>query len=230
MAKTRKIVGKMTGGVMFGAGIERVNWKLVRSLCNFGYSFMPREKGVRIEKLDLNGIHGEMSIPECLRSPHLILYIHGGGLVSGSARATRGYCSMLAKYSGFRVVSIDYRLAPENPYPAALDDCFSAYHALTDRYPKSRISLTGESGGGYLCLGLTVRLIETGSRLPACLVPHSPLCDLSGSLDRSNYEIVDGTVLPEAIEPIRRMYAPKADPRHPEISPLFTDILKNFLP
>lgn len=230
MAKNKQAVGRMAGGVMFGGGIEKVNWKLVRLLCNIGYSFMPKEKGIRIQKLNLNGIRGEMSLPESQTSSHIILYIHGGGLVSGSAKATRGYCSMLAKYSGCRVVSIDYRLAPENPYPAALEDCFAAYNALCARFPQSQISLTGESGGAYLCIALTVRLIETGSRLPACLVPHSPLCDLSGSLDRSYYEIIDGTVTPEAAAPIRRMYAPDADPQNPEVSPIFYTQLQKFPP
>lgn len=55
MAKNRQVVGRMTGGVMFGGGIEKVNWKLVRLLCNIGYSFMPKEKGIRIRKLNLNG-------------------------------------------------------------------------------------------------------------------------------------------------------------------------------
>lgn len=230
MEKNKKVVGRMTGGVMFGAGIENVNWKLVRVLCNFGYSFMPKEKGIKIQKLNLNGINAEMSIPDSMTSPHIIMYIHGGGLVSGSAKATRGYCSMLAKYSGCRVVSIDYRLAPENTYPAAVNDCFAAYTALAKQYPDSGIALTGESGGAYLCLALTVRLIETESKLPACLVPHSPLCDLSGSLDRSYYDIIDGTVTPEAAEPIRRMYAPNSDSKHPEVSPLFYEQLEKFPP
>lgn len=230
MEKNKRIVGRMTGGIMFGAGIENVNWKIVRVLCNFGYSFMPKEKGIRIQKLNLDGINAEMSVPDSMTSPHIIMYIHGGGLVSGSAKATRGYCSMLAKYSGCRVVSIDYRLAPEHTYPAAVDDCFTAFTALTKQYPQSQVSLTGESGGAYLCLALTVRLIEMGSKLPACLVPHSPLCDLSGSLERSYYEIIDGTVSPEAAEPIRRMYAPDADPKHPEVSPLFYKHLDKFPP
>lgn len=230
MEKNKKVVGRMTGGVMFGAGIENVNWKFVRVLCNFSYSFMPKEKGIKIRKLNLNGIHAEMSIPDSMTSLNIIMYIHGGGLVSGSAKATRGYCSMLAKYSGCRVVSIDYRLAPENPYPAAVDDCFAAFTALTEQYPESKISLTGESGGAYLCLVLTVRLIETGSTLPACLVPHSPVCDLSDSLDRSYYEIIDGTVSPDAVEPIRRMYAPNADPKYPEVSVLFYEHLDRFPP
>ena len=88
MKKNAKIVGSATGGFAFKGGYDRVNWKLVRFMCNFGYSFMPKEKGVRYQDMELNGIHAIMAIPERIRDEHLIMYIHGGGLVSGSAKAT----------------------------------------------------------------------------------------------------------------------------------------------
>ena len=219
MERNKKIVGFATGGVMFGEGMEKINWKLVRFMCNLGYTFMPREKGVKVRKLLLGNISAEISTPEKVDGEGIIMYIHGGGLVSGSAKATRGYCSMLAKYSGLRVVSINYRLAPENIYPAAVDDCEEAYLALHEMYPKAKICLTGESGGAYLTTALTIRLINKNEYAPACIIPHSTLCDMEGTLDRSYYDIIDGTVTgPEALRYIAAVYAGKgADLTNPEI-------------
>lgn len=219
MQKNKKIVGFATGGVMFGEGMEKTNWKLVRLICNFGYSFMPKEKGVRVKKLMLGNISAELSTPETVTGEGIILYIHGGGLVSGSAKATRGYCSMLAKYSSLRVVSINYRLAPENCYPAALDDCEEAFLALHKMFPAAKICLTGESGGAYLATALTVRLIEKGEYMPSCIIPQSTLCDMEAALDRSHYEIIDGTVTsPEVLKYIAAVYAgPNPDFTNPEI-------------
>lgn len=230
MERTARIVGNATGGFAFKGGYDNVNWKLVRVMCNIGYSHMKKEKDVRVEKLDLNGIYGEMSIPDNCISDNIIMYIHGGGLVSGSAKATRSYCSVLARFSGYRVVSIDYRLAPENTYPAAIDDCEKAFLALHEQFPNAKICFTGESAGGYLSFATTVRLISRNEYLPTCLVPQSPLCDLTGTLDRSYYEIKDNTVAPEGLDPLVDMYAPGCDRKNPEISCAYFDQLEKMPP
>ncbi len=230
MKKNKKIVGSATGGFVFKGGYDSVNWKLVRFLCDFGYTFMPKEKGVKYENIDLNGIHGILCTPETIKDEHIIMYIHGGGLVSGSAKATRAYCSMIAKRAKRRVVTIDYALAPENTYPSGLNDCEKAFLALHEKYPSSKICVTGESAGGYYTYALTVRLIKNKKYLPSCLLPQSPLCDLTGSLDRSYYEINDNTVSPEGLDPLFEMYAPGIDRRNPEISCAYFDQLEKFPP
>ena len=230
MKKNAKIVGSATGGFAFKGGYDHVNWKLVRFLSDIGYSFMPKEKNVKFEKISLNGINAYMAIPEEVRDEHLILYIHGGGLVAGSAKGTRAYCSQIAKRAKRRVVTIDYRLAPEHVFPAGLDDCETAFLALHEKYPASKICVTGESGGGYYTYALTVRLIKKGEYLPACLLPQSPLCDLTGGLDRSYYQIKDNTVTPEGLDPLFDMYAPGIDRKDPEISCAYFDRLDRFPP
>ncbi|MBQ1770792.1 MAG: hypothetical protein II000_02445, partial [Clostridia bacterium] len=97
MEKNANTVGKMTGGASFAGDIANRNWKVLRVICDMGYSLMPKEKGIKVVQLDLDGIHGEMSLPKKQVSENIILYIHGGGLVSGSAKGTRAYCSMMAK-------------------------------------------------------------------------------------------------------------------------------------
>lgn len=232
MAKNKKLVGQATGGVMFGAGMEKTNWRLVRFMCNVGYSFMPKEKNVKFNKINLKGIRAEISIPSEIADENIIMYIHGGGLVSGSAKATRGYCSMLARYSGCRVVSINYALAPEHIYPDAIDDCEKAFLALHEMYPNSKFCVTGESGGAYLTTALVIRLINKNEFTPSCIIPHSTLCDFDNTLDRGYYEIIDGTVTsPEAITYIAAVYAGKdADLSNPEITVKYFDKFDKFPP
>lgn len=230
MEKNAAVVGRMTGGMGFNGDMRKVNWKPVRLICDLGYSFMPGERRVRRRKLDLNGIYGEMSLPKKISSPNIILYIHGGGFVSGSPKATRAYCSMLAKYSGCRVVSIAYRLAPEHTFPAPLLDCERAYLALRQQFPQAKICLTGESAGGNLTVALTVRLLRHQKQIPECIVPHSPVCDFSFALDRSYYEIRDNTVSEKGLVPLIKAYCPQADVKDPELSPLYFGGFAQFPP
>lgn len=230
MEKNKKIVGKATGGVMFGKGMEKTNWKLARMLCNIGYSLMPKEKHVKIRKDNFGGVSGEISIPDNMTSENIILYIHGGGLVSGSAKATRGYCSMLSRFSGMRVISINYRLAPENQYPKGLDDCYNAYLKIRDMFPQSKVAVTGESAGGYLTLALTIRCIQNGVKKPECILPQSPISDMDSNMDRSYYTIDDNTISPEALPYIWKVYCPGADLHNPELSAIYFDKLDQFPP
>lgn len=219
----------MTGKMQFDENMVNVNWKVVRKICDFGYQFMPKEKGVRFEKIDLNGISAIMSIPKNILTDGIVLYIHGGGFVSGSAKGTRGYCSMLAKTIGCRVVSIDYALAPENVFPEALNDCYSAYKELLNRFPDSKIAVTGESAGANLCFALSIRCIKNSIPCPACIVAHSGGFDFTGSLKR-DYEVDDFTVTSGVYVAMKKLYSPDYDMREPEISPYFFDDFKKFPP
>ncbi|WP_270659815.1 alpha/beta hydrolase fold domain-containing protein [Enterococcus thailandicus] len=230
MEKNKKIVGKATGGVMFGKGMEKTNWKLVRMIANIGYSLMPKEKHVKIKKANFYGVSGEINIPDNMTSENIILYIHGGGLVSGSAKATRGYCSMLSRFSGLRVISINYSLAPENKYPKGLNDCYNTYLKLREMFPQSKIAVTGESAGGYLTLALTIRCINEGIKTPECILPQSPITDMSSNIDRSYYTIDDNTVSPDGLPFLWKMYAPNVDPKNPELSAIYFDKINQFPP
>lgn len=230
MKKNYNVVKYMQGGMQFNEKMENINWKRVRWICDIGYTFMPKEKGVKFEKINLNGVNAIMSIPKEIVSKGIVLYIHGGGLVSGSAKGTKGYCSMLAKKMGCRVISIDYALAPEKPYPNGLNDCYKAYMEIRKLYPTSKIALTGESGGAYLCFALMVRLIKNNVELPSCVVAHSGGFDMSGSLERNYDEIEDITVNGGAFQAAQKMYAPNMDIRNPEISPVFFEDFSKFPP
>ena len=230
MKKNYNIVKNMSGGMKFNEKMVNINWKRVRWICNIGYSFMPKEKGVKFQRINLNGVNAIMSIPREIVSNGIVLYIHGGGFVSGSAKGTKGYCSMLAKKIGCRVISIDYALAPENKYPAAVNDCFNAYLAIKKLYPESKIALSGESGGANLCFALMVRCANKNVEMPSGVVAHSGGFDMSGSLERNLDEINDITVNMGVYKAGQQLYAPNEDVKNPEISPLFFEDISKFPP
>lgn len=112
----------------------------------------------------------------------VILYVHGGGFVSCSSATHRPITAALARYARRRVLSLDYRLAPENPFPAGLDDVLAAYEWLLGTgVPPSGVALAGDSAGGTLVLALALRLRDTNRPRPACIVAFSPWTDLAGA-------------------------------------------------
>jgi epsilon-lactone hydrolase len=163
-------------------------------------------------------------MPEEARKDALILYMHGGGLVCGNAGNSRGYASMLAGETKIPVWSISYRLAPEDPYPAAVNDAFSAYKDAVARYPGAAIFVIGESGGAYLSLTTALMAKDAGVQLPTGVILYSPVIDFSDTLDRSKCGWADNTVTQDGLHSLRSMYCP--DPtvwRQPYCSPLFAD-------
>ena len=121
-------------------------------------------------------------LPKDERRQGVLLYLHGGGYTYGDLEYARGFASTLAVECGVRVFCIAYRLAPENPYPAALDDALTAYQYLLSKgYAPKHITLCGESAGGGLCYALCLKLKELGMAQPASVVSISPWVDLTAS-------------------------------------------------
>ena len=114
MQKNIRIVKQMTKGMGFDENMGKVNWSFVRVISNFGYQFMPKEKGVKYKKIRLGNVKAVVSEYGQANCKNVIMYIHGGGFVSGSASSSKGYSSMLAKYSSYKVIAVDYSLAPEH--------------------------------------------------------------------------------------------------------------------
>lgn len=186
-----------------------------------------RTHGVRIESVREERVHGEWIIPE--RSEHgVILYLHGGGYVACSAATDRPLTAALARLTRRRVFSLDYRLAPEHRFPAAVDDTFAAYRWLLGVGVLSRsLALAGTSAGGGLALAALLRLRDEGLPLPACAVCFSPWTDLTGG--GASVRLNDGhcaTLRPENITVFARAYLGGSSPRNPYASPLFGDLDK----
>ncbi|MCD7954695.1 MAG: alpha/beta hydrolase [Lachnospiraceae bacterium] len=130
--------------------------------------------GIHSKKVMLDGISGEHLYSEINKSGKHVLYIHGGGFVSGSTKTVRPLTGRLAKELGMDIYSIHYRLAPENSFPAAPQDCYRAYCALEKKFGGNNIILMGESAGGTLALASVLRAKDEKIALPACVVAMAP--------------------------------------------------------
>lgn len=139
-------------------------------------------RGTRIEATMLGGRPADRLTPAGEISDQVIYYLHGGAYLGGSPRSHRGLLAHFAKAAGCEVVALDYRLAPENPYPAALEDAVAGYRELlAEGIPASRIVIAGDSAGGNLALVTAIALRDAGLPLPAGLVLLSPWTDMSSS-------------------------------------------------
>ena len=155
-----------------------------------------------------------------------ILYCHGGGYTSGNLGYARVLASKLAHVTGYDVLSFEYRLAPEHPYPAAVEDALRAWdHLMLLGYGARDVVLAGDSAGGNLALVLCHRLKAAGRRLPGALVLMSPWTDMtmSGASYAERAES-DPMLTPEYIEAVRTAYAGGRDYASPDLSPLFADL------
>ena len=131
-------------------------------------------KGVRVTEVNEPEVRGELLSAEDAPKDTTVLYIHGGGFIVGSTKTVRPFTGQVVKRFGLNVLSINYRLAPEHPYPAAHEDCFSAYRWLLGQPMGKKIVIMGESAGGNLVLGTVLRAKAEGLRLPECVVALAP--------------------------------------------------------
>jgi epsilon-lactone hydrolase len=151
-----------------------------RLRCEKGAGRFRIPEGIEIKEDILDGMHSEWIIPQGADRKKLILYVHGGGYVSGSCSDHRGFVSKFARYTGVTNLIYDYRLAPENPFPAALEDSVNIYlRILSSGYDPKNIIIAGESAGGGLCLAILLALKEWNVPLPSAAVAISPWTDLS---------------------------------------------------
>lgn len=189
--------------------------------------YLPRSKNERFEKLVFPSFKCGIITPEESNSDPeaIIIYIHGGGYVSGGLEYAHGFASVLSEITGLRVLFPSYRLAPENKYPAALKDCLNLYRYVIkclEASPK-KIILCGESAGGGLIYSLCSKLRDMKLPLPAGIIAISPWTDLtmSGPSYDENKDI-DPSMTKERLEFFARCYTD--DPKNPLCSPLFADL------
>lgn len=186
----------------------------------------PLPADVRLQAVDAGGVPGEwVEVAESERD-RTVLYLHGGGYVIGSTRSHRDLVQRIARAARARVLSIDYRLAPEHPHPAAVEDALAAYRwLLASGVAASRVAIAGDSAGGGLTAATLVALRDAGDPLPAAAVLLSPWVDLEGLGEsmRSKAE-VDPMVQREALLRMAELYLGGQDPRTPLAAPLHADL------
>jgi len=182
--------------------------------------------GLVVERRALAGLPCEWLVNPGASTEHALLHLHGGGFVMGSHDSHRPLVSRLALACGLQGVAPAYRLAPEHPFPAGLDDALAAYHALlASGLDASRVVLSGDSAGGGLVLSTLLALRDAGAPLPAAAVLLSPYTDLTFSgeslITRAG---IDPWLDPSRLAPVARFYAGDVDRADPRISPLHGDL------
>ncbi len=173
-------------------------------------------------------------VPQTFESAHAeraILYIHGGGFFSGGGMAAVHAAMPLASLSGMRTFSVDYRMPPDFPYPAAMDDCVESYRYLLGKYKPQNIAIYGPSAGGNLAPVTILKARDMGLALPAVCALHSPASDLTESGDTYNTNQTVDIVLQHRSPALFELYTDgKHDLRDPLVSPLYADFTKGFPP
>jgi len=197
-----------------------------RDLCEKGaarYAKIP--DGVTVKEQDIDGINAEWLIPDGADPAKLIMYVHGGGYVSGSCSDHRGFVSKFAKTTGVTNLVYEYRLAPEHPYPAAVEDSVKVYWwLLSTGFRPENILIAGESAGGGLCLATLLALKERKIRMPVAAVAISPWADLTCSSDSFRTKNKVSVAPKNSWTVFSKHYVGNNDARNPLISPLFGDL------
>ena len=176
------------------------------------------------EKEDFDGVPGVSFHPKKSRgSGRVLVYLHGGGYCWGSSKSThRVGLSNFASISGMPIYCIEYRLAPEHPYPAALEDAVRAWNGICRRFPDSEVILAGDSAGGGFSLALMMRIRDNGGRMPDASILFSPWTDLTCTSETYSTRAKSEPMFPrKAPEDHARNYVPSGiDVSIPEISPV----------
>jgi len=181
--------------------------------------------GLQVSPFTLAGMHAEWLIPAGANKDRVILYTSGGGYVSGSCNDHRTLVAKVAQGTGIAVLMFDHRLAPEHPYPAALDDALAAYCWLLEQgTAPENILIMGESAGGGLCLATLLAIRDQGLPLPVAGVALSPWTDLklTGESYRTKANVC---ISPKGMNVVcSKYYYGEHDPTEPWISPLYGDL------
>jgi acetyl esterase/lipase len=188
--------------------------------------FFPVPEGVEIEPATVGGVAGEWVRGRRARRDAAVLYLHGGGYVVGSPKSHRHLAAALSEASGLSLFVPDYRLAPEHPFPAAVDDAVAAYKGLLESgLSPARLAIAGDSAGGGLTIATLVALRDRKIPLPACAVGISPWTDLSqgGEAYRTRLKR-DPMISKDGLDAMAAAYLAGADAKTPLASPLFADL------
>jgi epsilon-lactone hydrolase len=185
--------------------------------------------GITIEPTTVGGVKAYMLTPDSIPDSHrnqLVFHLHGGGFAFGTGKSGTGEAMLMAAYGGYKVLSLDYRMPPDFPFPAAVDDAAAAWRAVIADIDPRRIAVEGTSAGGGIALALMLRLKAEGLPLPGAIAPGSPACDLTETGDSyKTNEWVDNVLVSYAgyMSKFVALYANGHDLRDPQLSPIYGD-------
>ncbi len=181
---------------------------------------------VNIEPTMINSIPAEWQRTPSVSDQSIIIYLHGGGFMTCSPKTHRRLSSEIGRVASTTVLSIDYRLAPEHPYPAAPDDVFDVYNGVIDEgYDPSKIVIAGDSAGGCLTLMTLLRIRNEGLQLPAAGVCMAPATDLTATHETIFDNVkTDISLAPAGVYWLLKYFLGSANPKDGTVSPLFADL------
>jgi acetyl esterase/lipase len=204
-----------------------VGWRERRSRLDEVGAVWPVAEDVALEPVDLGGVPGEWSIVPGSDASRTLMFFHGGGYCSGSITSHRRMVTEAGRYAGARTLAVDYRLAPEHPFPAAFDDALNAWRWLRGHgVAAGDIAVGGDSAGGGLTLALVGELKRAGEAPPGSLWLVSPWTDLtmSGATLAAKAD-VDPLIHKDYLEELAGAYLPAGmDRKDPRVSPLYADL------
>jgi len=181
---------------------------------------------IQLVPVDLGGVRGELSAAPGSDASRMLLFFHGGGYCSGSIASHRGMVTEIGRAAGVRTLAVGYRLAPEHPFPAALEDAGAAYGFLRDQgVAPSKIVIGGGSAGGGLSLATVLTLRNADVPLPGCAWLVSPWVDLQmAGASMTKKADVDPLIQKTYLEELAAAYLAGTDPTNPLVSPLHADL------
>jgi len=181
---------------------------------------------VKSRKVNANGVRAELFDAPSARADRVIVYLHGGGYVLGGVDSHRDLIARLSGAAGARCLGLDYRLAPEHPFPAAVDDAVSAYRFVLEQgVTPNRIGIAGDSAGGGLTAATLVAIRDRKLPLPSCAALLSPWVDLEGTGESMNGGVSDDPMVrKDLVNMMAPAYLAGGDPRQPLASPLYADL------
>jgi acetyl esterase/lipase len=181
---------------------------------------------VRVTSSNAGGFVAEWTETPTADPARVILFLHGGGFVSGSIASHRHMIAQAGREAGTRTLALGYRLAPEHPFPAALEDVVAAYRwLLAEGIRPSNIIMAGESAGGGLAVAALVRLRDAGDPLPCCAWCSSPWVDLSMSGSTMETKAADDPLISKTyLKELAALYLNGRDPSDPQASPIHAEL------
>jgi acetyl esterase/lipase len=190
------------------------------------FTDFPSAKQVKCEPVSAGGVKAEWITAPNAAADRAILYLYGGGYIMGSINTHRELIARLSKAAQARILALDYRLAPEHPFPAPVEDATAAYRwMLAQGLKPSRIAVAGDSAGGGLTVAALVAFRDAGLPMPAAGIPISPWVDLEAiGESMKTRSSQDPIVKPEMIREIARVYLAGQNPRSPLAAPLYADL------
>lgn len=211
---------------------DDAGWRAVQQAANSGLPVLARQRaalGVSIQAATVGGVKAFILTPRSTPERHqnqLVINLHPGGYVFGAGESGTGEGAMMAAYGGYKVIVIDYRMPPDAPYPAGMDDVMRAWRAVAATMNPRRVAIEGTSTGGGMTLALMLRLKAEGLPLPGAIAPGSPWSDMTETGDSYKTNQWVDNVVPSYtpyLANAARLYAHGHDLKDPQLSPIYGD-------